>query len=74
MKRVYERPSLTALNLPGLRAEDPSPEGVCKNGDWVGDPDIGTCGYGSIPYSNTNCGGGGIPTAQARCIAGMSPL
>ncbi len=74
MKRVYERPTLTTLNLPGSRAEDPTPEGMCKNGDYVGDPDWGLCYYGGQPGCSTSCCTGGEPQAQARCGVGISPL
>jgi len=71
LMRAYEKPTLTALNLPGARAEDPVPEGVCKSGSWVGDAEWGVCWNGSLPNSDISCGGGMGPTYQRACGTGI---
>jgi len=69
--RPYEKPTITALSLPGARAEDPVPEGVCKDGYWVGDPEWGCCGYGTSPSYDTSCTTGNGPIHQHLCGTGM---
>ncbi len=71
MKKKYEKPKLSSLNIPIVKAQGFEVLGVCSNGNLVGDGS-GTCIAGELPNSYLgNCSpGSGDAVAGSNCIGG----
>jgi hypothetical protein len=72
LKKKYEKPKLSSLNMPVVKAQGFEVMGVCSTGSFVGDGGLGDCNTGFLPKSLLgNCSpGSGDSAAGSSCSDG----